>query len=116
MASGRSVLARFQRRVANHLPAPQENRIIKKFSPHPYFDFDVPRNITTRVGQTAFINCRVEQMGDKSVSIGRGGRRPLALIVDCTYVGEKDWVPPDHTSGWNIFVKLISFQNSAIGL
>lgn len=46
----------------------QQHNIIKKFSPHPYFDFDVPRNITTRVGQTAFINCRVEQIGDKWVS------------------------------------------------
>ncbi|XP_065087252.1 zwei Ig domain protein zig-8-like [Ochlerotatus camptorhynchus] len=45
-----------------------QHSIIKKFSPHPYFDFDVPRNITTRVGQTAFINCRVEQIGDKWVS------------------------------------------------
>lgn len=35
---------------------------------HPYFDFDVPRNVTARVGQTAFIRCRVEQLGDKSVS------------------------------------------------
>ncbi|KXJ74429.1 hypothetical protein RP20_CCG013664 [Aedes albopictus] len=46
----------------------QQHNIIKKFSPHPYFDFDVPRNITTRVGQTAFINCRVEQIGDKWVT------------------------------------------------
>ncbi|XP_058446688.1 zwei Ig domain protein zig-8-like [Malaya genurostris] len=46
----------------------QQHTVIKKFSPHPYFDFDVPRNITTRVGQTAFINCRVEQIGDKWVS------------------------------------------------
>lgn len=55
----------------------QQHNIIKKFSPHPYFDFDVPRNITTRVGQTAFINCRVEQIGDKWVSDGfwRGGTR-----------------------------------------
>lgn len=35
---------------------------------HPYFDFDVSRNITARVGQTAFLRCKVEQLGDKSVS------------------------------------------------
>lgn len=35
---------------------------------HPFFNFDVPRNITTRVGQTTFLPCRVEQLGDKSVS------------------------------------------------
>lgn len=45
------------------------NNINQNFSIQPYFDFTVPRNITTRVGQTAFLNCRVEQLGDKSVSI-----------------------------------------------
>jgi hypothetical protein len=35
---------------------------------YPFFDFDVIRNITTRVGQTTFLHCRVEQLGDKSVS------------------------------------------------
>ena len=45
----------------------QENRVDGSMSLHPYFDFDVPRNITARVGQTAFLHCRVEQLGDKSV-------------------------------------------------
>uniref|UniRef100_A0A1B0BKP4 Ig-like domain-containing protein n=1 Tax=Glossina palpalis gambiensis TaxID=67801 RepID=A0A1B0BKP4_9MUSC len=31
----------------------------------PYFDFDVPRNITVTVGQTGFLHCRVERLGDK---------------------------------------------------
>lgn len=39
----------------------------ERMSLHPYFDFDVPRNVTARVGQTAFIRCHVEQLGDKSV-------------------------------------------------
>jgi hypothetical protein len=37
-------------------------------SAQPYFDFNVPRNVTTAVGQTAFLHCRVEQLGDKGVS------------------------------------------------
>lgn len=44
------------------------NRVDSNMSLHPYFDFDVPRNVTARVGQTAFVRCRVEQLGDKSVS------------------------------------------------
>lgn len=44
------------------------NNINQNFSSQPYFDFSVPRNVTTRVGQTAFLNCRVEQLGDKLVS------------------------------------------------
>lgn len=34
----------------------------------PYFDFDVPRNVTVTVGQTGFLYCRVERLGDKDVS------------------------------------------------
>lgn len=34
----------------------------------PYFDYNVQRNVTTAVGQSAFLHCRVEQLGDKAVS------------------------------------------------
>lgn len=34
----------------------------------PYFDMDVHRNITVTIGQTAFLHCRVERLGDKDVS------------------------------------------------
>lgn len=47
--------------------AAEESRFDQSMSLHPYFDFDVVRNVTARVGQTAFLNCRVEQLGDKSV-------------------------------------------------
>uniref|UniRef100_A0A1B0GNH8 Ig-like domain-containing protein n=1 Tax=Phlebotomus papatasi TaxID=29031 RepID=A0A1B0GNH8_PHLPP len=33
----------------------------------PYFNFDVQRNVTVTVGQTAFIHCRVERLGDKDI-------------------------------------------------
>lgn len=38
-------------------------------SSYPYFEFNVPRNVTTAVGQTAFLHCRVQQLGDKAVSL-----------------------------------------------
>lgn len=34
----------------------------------PYFDFDVQRNLTVTVGQTGFLHCRVERLGDQDVS------------------------------------------------
>lgn len=52
----------------NSLQHHDSNNINQNFSSQPYFDFSVPRNVTTRVGQTAFLNCRVEQLGDKLVS------------------------------------------------
>uniref|UniRef100_A0A182X1E9 Ig-like domain-containing protein n=1 Tax=Anopheles quadriannulatus TaxID=34691 RepID=A0A182X1E9_ANOQN len=102
--------------VANHLPAPQENRIIKKFSPHPYFDFDVPRNITTRVGQTAFINCRVEQMGDKSVSWIR--KRDLHILSAGTAVYTSDErfqvIRSDKAENWTLQIKFAQQRDSGI--
>ena len=34
----------------------------------PYFDMDVQKNLTVTIGQTAFLHCRVERLGDKDVS------------------------------------------------
>ncbi|CAD6201300.1 GSCOCG00000101001-RA-CDS, partial [Cotesia congregata] len=31
----------------------------------PYFEENVPRNVTTAISQTAFLHCRVHQRGDK---------------------------------------------------
>lgn len=33
----------------------------------PYFEPNVPRNVTTAIGQTAFLHCRVYQRSDKEV-------------------------------------------------
>ncbi|KFB46215.1 AGAP007759-PA-like protein [Anopheles sinensis] len=102
--------------VANHLAAPQENRIVKKFSPHPYFDFDVPRNVTTRVGQTAFINCRVEQMGDKSVSWIR--KRDLHILSAGTAVYTSDErfqvIRSEKAENWTLQIKFAQQRDSGI--
>ncbi|XP_065355378.1 uncharacterized protein LOC135949859 [Calliphora vicina] len=47
--------------------------------PQPYFDLTMPRNITARAGQIANINCRVENLGDKSVSWIR--KRDLHILT-----------------------------------
>jgi hypothetical protein len=67
------------------------NNINQNFSSEPtqpYFDFAVTRNVTTRVGQTAFLHCRVEDLGDKLVrpkaaDAARflGGRSHCAVII-----------------------------------
>lgn len=46
----------------------------------PYFDFDVQRNVTVTVGQTGFLHCRVERLGDKDVSIRMHSRRFARII------------------------------------
>lgn len=46
----------------------EDDILNNNISIYPYFEFNVPRNVTTTVGQTAFLHCRVEQLGDKAVS------------------------------------------------
>lgn len=48
---------------------PPTSTMTTSFGEHPYFDFELQRNVTVTVGQTGFLHCRVEQLGDKDVSI-----------------------------------------------
>ncbi|KAI4497879.1 hypothetical protein M0802_006995 [Mischocyttarus mexicanus] len=45
----------------------------------PSFDLNVPRNVTTAVGQTAFLHCRVHHMGDKELATRATCSRLLKL-------------------------------------
>lgn len=47
----------------------EDDLINGNMSSYPYFELNVPRNVTTAVGQTAFLHCRVEQLGDKAVRL-----------------------------------------------
>jgi len=38
----------------------------------PYFDLTMPRNITSLVGKSAYLGCRVKHLGNKTVSRVRG--------------------------------------------
>lgn len=66
-------------------------QLIEQKYPEPQFDFGMPRNFTIRAGQTAMIKCRVDQLGDKSVSfLARilfyfaGGRCLLGFGILCS--------------------------------
>ncbi|XP_023290599.1 uncharacterized protein LOC105695863 [Orussus abietinus] len=41
--------------------------ITHNVSDRPYFELNVQRNVTTAVGQTAFLHCWVHEIGDKEV-------------------------------------------------
>ncbi|KXJ78198.1 hypothetical protein RP20_CCG005227 [Aedes albopictus] len=55
----------------------------------PYFDFDVQRNLTFTVGQTGFLHCRVERLGDKDVAWIR--KRDLHILTtgSSTYTSDQ---------------------------
>lgn len=44
-----------------------EDRASEPLDRGPYFDVSVSRNVTALVGQTATLNCRVRNLGDRTV-------------------------------------------------
>lgn len=61
-------------RLTSHDKTHDSNSINQNFTidekqlQQPHFDHSMPRNVTLKVGQTAFLSCRVKQLGDKLVS------------------------------------------------
>ncbi|KAH8289885.1 hypothetical protein KR018_000180, partial [Drosophila ironensis] len=84
--------------------------------PPPVFDFGMPRNITARTGHTAAINCRVENLGDKSVSWIR--KRDLHILTAgiLTYTSDERFrvVRTADSKDWTLHVKYAQPRDSGI--
>ncbi|XP_055920388.1 zwei Ig domain protein zig-8 isoform X2 [Eupeodes corollae] len=82
----------------------------------PVFDFGMPRNITARAGQTAAINCRVEQLGDKSISWIR--KRDLHILTAgiLTYTSDERFkvIRTEDSKDWSLQVKYAQPRDSGI--
>ncbi|XP_019866682.1 zwei Ig domain protein zig-8 isoform X2 [Aethina tumida] len=83
---------------------------------YPYFEFNVPRNVTTAVGQTAFLHCRVEQLGDKAVSWIR--KRDLHILTAgiLTYTSDQRFqvIRPDKSDNWTLQIKFPQLRDSGV--
>ncbi|XP_031623503.1 zwei Ig domain protein zig-8-like [Contarinia nasturtii] len=97
--------------AANATVIPEHN-----MSLHPYFNFDVQRNVTARVGQTAFLQCKVEQLGDKSVSFIR--KRDLHILTAgvLTYTSDERFqvIRTDRSDRWTLQIKFSQARDSGI--
>ncbi|XP_046866616.1 zwei Ig domain protein zig-8 [Drosophila willistoni] len=84
--------------------------------PPPVFDFGMPRNITARTGHTAAINCRVDNLGDKSVSWIR--KRDLHILTAgiLTYTSDERFkvVRTADSKDWTLHVKYAQPRDSGI--
>ncbi|XP_017093891.2 zwei Ig domain protein zig-8 [Drosophila bipectinata] len=82
----------------------------------PYFDFDVPRNLTVTVGQTGFLHCRVERLGDKDVSWIR--KRDLHILTagGTTYTSDQRFqvLRPDGSANWTLQIKYPQPRDSGV--
>ncbi|XP_001987578.2 zwei Ig domain protein zig-8 isoform X2 [Drosophila grimshawi] len=82
----------------------------------PYFDFDVPRNLTVTLGQTGFLHCRVERLGDKDVSWIR--KRDLHILTagGTTYTSDQRFqvLRPDNSANWTLQIKYPQPRDSGV--
>ncbi|RZF36669.1 hypothetical protein LSTR_LSTR012755 [Laodelphax striatellus] len=82
----------------------------------PYFDLNVPRNVTTAVGQSAFLHCRVEHLGDKAVSWIR--KRDLHILTAgvLTYTSDQRFqvIRPDRSGNWTLLIRFPQKRDSGI--
>ncbi|XP_070133073.1 roundabout homolog 2 [Drosophila bipectinata] len=94
----------------------EEHPIDETTYPPPVFDFGMPRNITARTGHTAAINCRVDNLGDKSVSWIR--KRDLHILTAgiLTYTSDERFrvVRTADSKDWTLHVKYAQPRDSGI--
>ncbi|XP_060840900.1 inactive tyrosine-protein kinase 7-like [Rhopalosiphum padi] len=83
---------------------------------YPFFDYYVPRNITTTIGQSAFLHCRTENLNDKSVSWMR--KRDLHILTAgvLTYTSDQRFqvIHPDNSDNWTLLIKFAQPRDAGI--
>ncbi|XP_076390557.1 defective proboscis extension response 1 isoform X3 [Megachile rotundata] len=82
----------------------------------PTFEMNVPRNVTTAVGQTAFLHCRVHQLGDKEVSWMR--KRDMHILSAGTLMYTSDLRfqvnHPQKSENWTLQIKSPQQRDSGV--
>ncbi|TDG46456.1 hypothetical protein AWZ03_007112 [Drosophila navojoa] len=100
----------------NGLDELADDQVDETTYPPPVFDFGMPRNITARTGHTAAINCRVENLRDKSVSWIR--KRDLHILTAgiLTYTSDERFkvVRTADSKDWTLHVKYAQPRDSGI--
>ncbi|XP_015437222.1 PREDICTED: lachesin-like [Dufourea novaeangliae] len=80
----------------------------------PYFDVTATRNVTTLVGKTATLNCRVRNLGDRTVSWVRHRDIHLLTIGVETYTSDQRFIATHfpRTEDWTLQVKYTQRRDS----
>ncbi|RZF35091.1 hypothetical protein LSTR_LSTR009683 [Laodelphax striatellus] len=80
----------------------------------PMFDNDMVTNITAQLGGTAFLNCRIRQLGERAVSWVR--RRDWHILTSgvLTYTNDERFqvVHTDDTDDWNLQIKYVQKRDN----
>ncbi|XP_073978268.1 zwei Ig domain protein zig-8-like isoform X2 [Rhodnius prolixus] len=98
---------RFRTEFLQELPTPGTG---------PSFDTSVPSNITGLVGKTAYLNCRVKNLGNKTVSWVRHRDIHLLTVGRYTYTSDQRFeaIHSPHTEDWTLRIRYPQRKDSGI--
>ncbi|KAI5722710.1 hypothetical protein M8J76_012428 [Diaphorina citri] len=82
----------------------------------PVFDPSVPNNITSLVGNVAFLNCRVKNLGNRTVSWVRHRDIHLLTAGRYTYTSDQRFeaLHTPHTEDWTLRIKYPQKKDNGI--
>lgn len=83
------------------------NAVVDIIQHQPYFDNTTDKNVTTQLSKTAFLNCRVKNLGDKTVSWIRLRDLHLLTVGRYTYTSDQRFqaLHADHSDDWTLQIK-----------
>ncbi|XP_063236727.1 zwei Ig domain protein zig-8-like [Bacillus rossius redtenbacheri] len=82
----------------------------------PHFDLDVAREVTAAAGRTAFLRCRVQQLGDKAVSWIRQRDLHILTVGLLTYTSDERFqaVRPRGSDTWTLQLRYPQLRDSGV--
>ncbi|XP_050091836.1 zwei Ig domain protein zig-8-like [Anopheles aquasalis] len=82
----------------------------------PYFDFSVNRNVTVNVGQTGFLFCRVERLGEQDVAWIRKRDLHILTMGASTYTSDQRFqvLRPEGSVNWTLQIKYPQMRDSGV--
>jgi len=82
----------------------------------PYFDNSTNRNVTTQLSKTAFLHCRVRNLGERSVSWIRHHDLHILTVGRYTYTTDQRFqaIHMDNTDDWTLQIKYPQKRDSGL--
>ncbi|XP_033150587.1 hemicentin-1 [Drosophila busckii] len=82
----------------------------------PYFDTSATKNVTSLVGKTGHLNCRIKNLGNKTVSWIRHRDLHLLTVSESTYTSDQRFtsIYNKQTGDWSLQIKFPQIRDSGV--
>ncbi|KPU79146.1 uncharacterized protein Dana_GF27068, isoform A [Drosophila ananassae] len=94
----------------------RENHNIRALDRGPYFDTSATKNVTSLVGRTGSLNCRIRNLGNKTVSWIRHRDLHLLTVSESTYTSDQRFssIYNKQTGDWSLQIKFPQLRDSGV--